>query len=93
LGVNGGVGSAEARAETISIVKVSVIGFDIVKVSVKAGIEVGARVGIEVGAEVGIKVGAKLRIVTTRKIGRTGTGSIIRVFGGFKVKVRSSGKS
>jgi hypothetical protein len=38
-----------------------------------------------------IRIGAEVRIATTEKIRRTG--SIVRVFGELKVRVRSSGKS
>jgi hypothetical protein len=40
-----------------------------------------------------MKVGTEVGIVTIRKIRRTRTGLIIRVFRGFKVRVRSSGES
>jgi hypothetical protein len=39
--------------------------------------------------EVGVEVG----MATAEEIGRTGTGSIVKVFRGVKVGVRSSGKS
>jgi hypothetical protein len=48
---------------------------------------------MEVGAEVGIEVGAEIEIATAEEIGTTGTGSIVRVFKGLKVRVKSSGKS
>jgi hypothetical protein len=65
--------------------------------SAKAGAEtIGV---VKVGAEVGIKVSAEVRIATVREIGKTRTGSIVGVFGGFevgirgfKVEVGSSGK-
>jgi hypothetical protein len=46
---------------------------------------------VKVSAKVGIKVSVKARIATTREIGKTGL--IVRVFGRFKVKVRSFNKS
>jgi hypothetical protein len=64
LGVNGGVGSAGAGAETIGVVEVGVV-----------------RVGAEVG------------MATAEEIGKTGTGSIVRIFRGFEVGARSFGKS
>jgi hypothetical protein len=92
LGVDGGVGSAGAGAETIGVVKVGVV-----RVSAEVGMVVSAEVAIEVGTEVGIKVGAKVRMATTKEIRGTGpirrTGLIAGVFGGFEVRVRSSGKS
>jgi hypothetical protein len=88
LGVNSGVSSARAGAKTIGVVKVA-----IVRVGVEAGIEVSTGVRIKVGAKVGIEIDAEERIATTRKIKRTETGSIIRVFRGFEVGVKSSDKS
>jgi hypothetical protein len=46
---------------------------------------------VEVGAEVGIEVGAEVGMATAGEIRRAGL--IVRVFGRFKVRVRSSGKS
>jgi hypothetical protein len=40
-----------------------------------------------------MEVDAKVGIATAEEIGETGTGSIIEVFGGFEVRVTSSGKS
>jgi hypothetical protein len=40
-----------------------------------------------------VKVGAEVGMATAEEIRRTGTGSIVGVFGGFEVKVGSSGKS
>jgi hypothetical protein len=40
-----------------------------------------------------IKVVTEVRIATIKKIRRTGTGLIIRVFNGFKIGVKSSDKS
>jgi hypothetical protein len=40
-----------------------------------------------------MEIGAEVGMATTEEIGRTGTGSVVRVFGGFEVGVRSSGKS
>jgi hypothetical protein len=65
--------------------------------SAEAGAEIIGVVGV--GAEVRmaaesigvVRVGAEGGIVTAGEIGRAG--SIVRVFGRFKVKVRSSGKS
>jgi ribosomal protein L14 len=51
LGVSGGVGSAKAGAETISIIRV---GVEVKK-------EVSAKVGIEVGAEVRIATAGEIR--------------------------------
>jgi hypothetical protein len=48
-------------------------------------------IGVVKGAEVRIEVGAEVGIATAEEIGRAGL--IIRVFGRFKVRVRSSGKS
>jgi hypothetical protein len=81
LGVDDRVSSAGAGAKTISVVKV------------------GAKVGIAVGAEavvanktIGVVgAGAEAGMATAEEIRRTG--SIVRVFGRFKVKVVSSGKS
>jgi hypothetical protein len=60
-------------------------------------VRIGVKVGREVGAEVGIEVGAEVRMATVKEIRRIGligrTGSIAEVFGGFEVRVRSSGKS
>jgi hypothetical protein len=75
LGVGDRVGFAEAGAETIGVVKVSI------------------KVGREVSAKVRMKVGAEVGMATEGKIRRTRTGSIVRVFGGFKIGARSSGKS
>jgi hypothetical protein len=77
------VGFVKAGAETISIIQISI----------EVGIEVGIRVKIKVSAKVRINVSAEVTIITIKKIKRTRTGLIVKVFRGFKVKVRSSGKS
>jgi hypothetical protein len=47
---------------------------------------------VKVGAEVRIDISAEVRIATARETGRTRTGLIVGVSGGFEVK-GSSGKS
>jgi hypothetical protein len=56
-------------------------------------VRVSVEVGREVSTEVRMDVSAEVRMATAGKIGRTGTGSIIGVFGGFKVRVRFFSKS
>jgi Lon protease-like protein len=54
-------------------------------------VRVGAEVRMAAESISVIKVGAEGGIVTAEEIGRAGL--IVRVFGRFKVRVRSSGKS
>jgi hypothetical protein len=56
-------------------------------------VKVGVEVGIEVSAKVRIEISAEVRIVTAEKIKRTRTSLIVKVFRGFKVRVRFFGKS
>jgi hypothetical protein len=89
LGVGGRVSSAGAGAETIGVVKV---GAKVEMATETIGVvEVGAEAGMALYAEAGMEVGAEAGMATTEEIGRTG--SIVGVFGRFKVKVGSFGKS
>jgi hypothetical protein len=52
---------------------------------------VGTEAGMDVSAEVGIEVSTEAGIAAAEEIGRTG--SIVGVFGRFKIKVMFPGKS
>jgi hypothetical protein len=74
------------------------VGVQVGMVGADVGVKVSAEVGMEVIVEVRREVGAEVGIATAEEMRRTG--SIVGVFGGFKVGIRgfevgvvSSGKS